>query len=90
MLKAIDQKKNNSKIKCQFIAMLAALLTVVSIPATGASDPGGYGLKIYKVNSGLYPYVQVYFRTFDQNQQPLVNLNAMNVGLMVGCRNKPL
>jgi hypothetical protein len=35
------------------------------------------------VNSGLYPYVQVYFRTFDKDQQPLVNLNAMNVGLMV-------
>ena len=63
--------------------MLAALLTVVSIPAIGASDPGSYGLKIYKVNSGLYPYVQVYFRTFDKDQQPLVNLNAMNVGLMV-------
>lgn len=63
--------------------MLAALLTVLSIPAVGASDPGGYGLKIYKVNSALYPYVQVYFRTFDKDQQPLVNLNAMNVGLMV-------
>ncbi len=83
MLKLIDQLKNNSIIKYRFIAMLAALLTVLSIPAVGASDPGGYGLKIYKVNSGLYPYVQVYFRTFDQNQQPLVNLNAMNVGLMV-------
>jgi len=45
--------------------------------------PGGYGLKIYKVNNALYPYVQVYFRTFDQNQQPLVNLNDMNIGLMV-------
>ena len=45
--------------------------------------PGGYGLKIYKVNNALYPYVQVYFRTFDQYQQPLVNLNDMNIGLMV-------
>ncbi len=45
--------------------------------------PGGYGLKIYKVNNALYPYVQVYFRTFDQNQQPLVNLNDNNIGLMV-------
>lgn len=49
----------------------------------GFAMPGGYGLKIYKVNFGFYPYVQVYFRTFDQNQQPLVNLNAMNIGLMV-------
>jgi hypothetical protein len=83
MLKVINQHKVNSVIKCQFMAMLATLLTVLSIPASAASDPGGYGLKVYKVNSGLYPYVQVYFRTFDQNQQPLVNLNALNVGLMV-------
>ncbi|MFA5924358.1 MAG: VWA domain-containing protein [Methylococcaceae bacterium] len=81
MLKVINQQKKT--LKCQFIVMLAALLTVVSIPVAGASDPGGYGLKIYKVNSGFYPYVQVYFRTFDKDQQPLVNLNAMNVGLMV-------
>jgi von Willebrand factor type A domain len=49
----------------------------------GFAMPGGYGLKIYKVNFGFYPYVQVYFRTFDENQQPLVNLNEMNIGLMV-------
>lgn len=83
MFKIINQQNKYAIIKCRFIAMLAALLAVVSIPAAGASDPGGYGLKIYKVNPGLYPYVQVYFRTFDQNQQPLVNLNALNVGLMV-------
>ncbi len=49
----------------------------------GFAAPGGYGLKIYKVEDGLYPFVQVYFRTFDQNQQPLINLNAMNIGLMI-------
>ena len=75
--------KNISLMKRSFIAMLAALFTLISVSAFGASDPGGYGLKIYKVNSGLYPYVQVYFRTFDDQQQPLVNLNVMNVGLMV-------
>jgi hypothetical protein len=80
MLKIIAQLKN---IKYQFIVLLAALLTVLSIPAIAVSDPGGYGLKIYKVNSGFYPFVQVYFRTFDKDQQPLVNLNAMNIGLMV-------
>lgn len=86
MLRTTHQQKTTTVInntKRMFIAMLAALFTVLSLSAAGASDPGGYGLKIYKVNSGLYPYVQVYFRTFDQNQQPLVNLNAMNVGLMV-------
>jgi hypothetical protein len=80
MLKIIEQLKN---IKYRFIAMLAALFIVVSMPTMAASDPGSYGLKIYKVNSALYPFVQVYFRTFDEKQQPLVNLNAMNVGLMV-------
>ncbi|WP_217995060.1 hypothetical protein [Methylogaea oryzae] len=49
----------------------------------GFAAPGGYGLKVYRTNYALYPYVQVYFRTFDQNQQPLVNLNELNVGLMV-------
>jgi hypothetical protein len=83
MLKIIAQLKNSALIKRPFIAMLAVFLTLISVSVSGASDPGGYGLKIYKVNSGLYPYVQVYFRTFDENQQPLVNLNAINVGLMV-------
>jgi len=87
MLRTLHQRKTTTEIKINiirlFISMLTASLVFLSIPAVGASDPGGYGLKIYKVNSGLYPYVQVYFRTFDQNQQPLVNLNAMNVGLMV-------
>ncbi|MGH8471042.1 MAG: vWA domain-containing protein [Gammaproteobacteria bacterium] len=49
----------------------------------GGAAPGGYGLKIYRVSSDLYPFVQVYFRTFDQKMQPLVNLNYMNIGIMV-------
>lgn len=70
-------------------ACLAVLLSC-GLPATaaqadmaGLAMPGGYGLKIYKVNNALYPYVQVYFRTFDQAMQPLVNLNESNIGLMV-------
>ena len=43
----------------------------------------GYGLSIFKVESGLYPFVQAYIRTFDQNLNPLVNLNELNIGLMV-------
>jgi len=60
-------------------------VTQAQAPAQGYgfAAPGGYGVKIYKVESGLYPFVQVYFRTFDQNQQPLINLNERNVGLMV-------
>lgn len=45
--------------------------------------PGAYGLKVYQVNSALYPFVQAYFRTFDKNMMPLVNLNERNIGLMV-------
>jgi hypothetical protein len=55
----------------------------MAVEGAGFAMPGSYGQKIYKVNFGVYPYVQVYFRTFDENQQPLVNLNEMNIGLMV-------
>lgn len=52
-----------------------------------SADPStnlqGYGMKIFRVESGLYPFVQVYFRTFDQEMNPLVNLNELNIGLMV-------
>ncbi|MGE0484437.1 MAG: VWA domain-containing protein [Gammaproteobacteria bacterium] len=40
-------------------------------------------MKIYHVDSALYPYVQTYFRTFDENKEPLVNINELNIGLMV-------
>ena len=46
-------------------------------------DAGTYGLKIYSVNSAFYPFVMVYFRTFDANFDPLININPLNVGLMV-------
>lgn len=63
--------------------LVSALFSLLLFSAAAGAEPGGYGLKIFKVNYGLYPYVRVYFRTFDQNQQPLVNLNEMNIGLMV-------
>lgn len=70
-----------------FKGLLSACLLGISVSAVAGMGsmamPGGYGLKIYKVNNALYPYVQVYFRTFDQNMQPLVNLNEQNIGLMV-------
>lgn len=49
----------------------------------GFAAPGGYGLKIYRVDYSLYPFVQVYLRSFDDQMQPLVNLNERNIGLMV-------
>ncbi len=67
-----------------FVASLFLLLAITAQSArAGVSSPGGYGLKIYQVHSALYPFVHVYFRTFDHNKEPLVNLNAMNIGLMV-------
>jgi hypothetical protein len=64
--------------------LLAPLCVSPAVAQTFAPGaPGGYGLKIYSVNYGLYPFVQVYFRTFDANMQPLVNLNERNIGLMV-------
>lgn len=49
----------------------------------GFAAPGGYGLKIYRADYSLYPFVQVYLRTFDSQMQPLVNLNERNIGVMV-------
>ncbi len=68
-------------IGCCLFGFIASAALVEAQP--GFAAPGGYGLKIYQVNSALYPFVQVYFRTFDQDMQPLVNLNERNVGLMV-------
>ena len=62
-------------------AACAAPAALADLPGVGM--PGSYGLKIYKVNNALYPYVQVYFRTFDQEQKPLVNINDSNIGVMV-------
>jgi Mg-chelatase subunit ChlD len=69
-----------------FTMALLVIVTLGTGSAGAQSDsamPGTYGLKIYQVNEILYPYVQVYFRTFDKSVQPLVNLNEMNIGLMV-------
>lgn len=42
-----------------------------------------FTFKVYATNYATYPFVMAYFRTFDQNRDPLVNLNYANVGLMV-------
>lgn len=68
--------------------ILICLIFCLAVPLkASAYDPStnlsGYGLKIFRVESGLYPFVQVYMRTFDQDMNPLVNLNFMNIGLMV-------
>ena len=72
-----------------FIVANLLLPFILIAPTANAeiSSPGGYGLKTYQVQSALYPFVQVYIRTFDHNKQPLLNLNALNVGLMVKGRS---
>ncbi|MBM9536613.1 VWA domain-containing protein [Desulfobulbus alkaliphilus] len=66
-------------------SVLALGLTLLIAPAstTASTLQGGYGLKIFRVESGLYPFVHVYMRTFDQDMNPLVNLNVLNIGVMV-------
>jgi Mg-chelatase subunit ChlD len=76
-------------------ALLAlACIALCAGPATAqlpaSTNLEGFGLKIFRVESALYPFVQVYFRTFDQNMQPLVNLNEMNIGVMVKGRSYDL
>lgn len=52
-------------------------------PDTRPPGLPGYALRVYYIESGLYPFVQVYIRTFDQNQDPLMNLNELNIGVLV-------
>lgn len=77
-------KSRSLRSFCLGLAALALAYTPMSgAEGYGFAAPGGFGLKVYQANYSLYPYVQVYFRTFDPNQQPLVNLNELNIGLMV-------
>lgn len=64
---------------------IAVTIATALIPSYWASaqENQGYGIKIYRVESGLFPYVYVYFRTFNQDMEPLINLNYANIGLMV-------
>ena len=72
--------------RCAAVLSLAAMLFAAG-PQAQSAAPGTYGVKVYRVDSSLYPYVQVYFRTFNELKQPLVNLNELNIGLMVKGRS---
>lgn len=82
----LKQLKLPRVIVAIYVVVVQAIL-FAPIAFADISSPGGYGLKIYNVNPVLYPFVQVYIRTFDHNKQPLVNLNEMNIGLMVKGRS---
>ena len=65
------------------LVLVAVLVANIGHAATGTVGQRGYGLKIFRVESGLYPFIHVYLRTFDQEMNPLVNLNVLNIGVMV-------
>lgn len=72
--------------------LMAAGLVCLAAAGARAQDyattsPQGYGFKIYHVESGLYPFVQAYFRTFNERGLPLINLNYANLGVMVKGRS---
>jgi len=86
----MTSKDSWSPLARVMLALLFALFATgagAQSPGYGFAHPSGYGIKIYKAESALYPFVQVYFRSFDENKTPLVNLNEMNVGLMVKGRS---
>lgn len=90
------RKLNSSRVRSRAIGLLSSLMLLttgltageaVAQPGYGFASADTYGIKIYKTESGLYPFVQVYFRTFDSNGKPLVNLNELNLGVMVKGRS---
>ena len=62
---------------------IAAVLTAASPRVATAQQVIAPKAKIYLTNSLLYPFVQVYFRTLDQDRNPFVNLTIANIGIMV-------
>lgn len=70
-------------IAAELIIIILVLAAVLAANIGHAAGNQGYGLKIFRVESGLYPFVHVYMRTFDQDMTPLVNLNVLNIGVMV-------
>ncbi len=72
--------------KALLTLLCAMLLAGASAQTANAGPDPGYGMKIFRVESALYPFVQIYLRTFDQNMDPLINLNERNVGIMVAGR----
>jgi hypothetical protein len=80
----MSKRRSGSVSVLSRVAVCSALLTLLAGWAGAQGAPtDSFGLKIFRVESGLYPFVQVYFRTFNQDMRPLVNLNEMNMGVMV-------
>ena len=82
----LSQKSGRIKLVTAIIAVVFCFVFAGGQAVFAGLDPApnlqGYGQKIFRVESGLYPFVQIYIRTFDQNMNSLINLNVANIGLM--------
>ena len=71
------------------LSSLLAMTLVAVQPSYGQvlnnadNSSGGWGMKIFDVDSSAYPFVSVFVRTFDGNKNPLRNVNNQNVGIIV-------
>lgn len=75
------QKRHGLKVLPAIAVFTACLL--LSAPGITQQTPDGFGFKIFRSDSVLYPYVQVYFRTYNESFDPLPNVTAQNIGLLV-------
>jgi len=68
--------------------MLSMLLLMCAQSTFAQQTPDGFGFKVYKTDSTLYPFVQIYMRTYDEKMDPLLNVNTQNIGLLI--KGKPV
>lgn len=68
---------------CLVVSLAVMSSKTVNAATVSSNTLMGYGIKIFRVESGLYPFVQVYLRSFNQDMDPLINLNERNLGLMI-------
>lgn len=80
-------KSTKGKYTSRAIGMLLFACTwsgLSSAQTASTNLAGDYGFKVYRVESGLYPFVHIFLRTFQPDMTFLPSLNELNVGLMVG------
>lgn len=76
-----------SQAKWAVLTMGILLLTSATAMAQRPQGNPTHVLKIYYVNYGFYPIVQAYMRTWDENRDPLPNVNYANLGIQVKGKN---
>lgn len=78
-----------SKTRYAIQLLLAVLVLAPTMGGSGAQMPGEdtFTTTIYHVNEVAYPIVQAYMRTWDDDREPVPNINIANIGLQVKGRN---